>query len=171
MRLKNIILIGFMGAGKTTLGRQLAKQLGVPFVDTDERIEQGQGRKISDMFDKEGEAYFRRLETEQLEELAAIKKRRVISVGGGLPVQEQNHALLKELGRTVYLKAEKETLIQRLSGDTSRPLLKGGGLEEKIDRLMSERGHIYEMVADVTVHTDHMGLLETVRAIRSALCI
>lgn len=169
--MKNIILIGFMGAGKTTLGRQLSRQLGVSFVDTDERIEQEQGRKISNIFEKEGEQFFRNLETKQLQKLLQEDKRRVISVGGGLPVQEQNHELLKQLGSTVYLKATKETLVQRLSGDTGRPLLQGGNLEDKIKQLMHAREHVYEQVADVTVQTDNMGLLEAVKAIREVLHI
>ena len=169
--MENIILIGFMGAGKTTLGRRLAKQLGVAFVDTDARIEQEQGRRISDIFAREGEAFFRGLETELLGRLLGQEKMRVISVGGGLPVQEQNHELLRKLGKTVYLKAEKETLLGRLTGDTERPLLQGGDLERKITQLMAAREDIYERVADVTLPTDHMGLFETLKALHNMLHI
>lgn len=164
----NIILIGFMGAGKTTLGRRLADRLNLSFVDTDIRIEEEQGRTISDMFAKEGEVYFRELETKQIEKLLKEAKGRVVSVGGGLPVQEVNYPLLKKLGTTIYLKASKGTLLNRLQGDTSRPLLRGGELEQKIESLMSAREAIYEEVADVIVETDGK-TLEEVTALISDL--
>lgn len=149
----NIILIGFMGAGKTTLGIGLAKELNLPFTDTDQLIEKEQKRAISDIFANEGEAYFRGLETQQLKKLIETAAG-VISVGGGLPVQEVNHPLLKALGTTIYLKAKKETLVKRLRGSTGRPLLQGGSLEEKISGLMQAREAIYEQVADITIETD-----------------
>lgn len=164
----NMILIGFMGAGKTTVGLQLSKKLNLPFLDTDQRIEEEQKRAISDIFANEGEAYFRSLETKQLEKLIQEINGSVISVGGGLPVQKVNHDLLKKLGTTVYLKAKKDTLIQRLQGDTSRPLLQGGELEERIENLMNAREAIYEQVADVVVETDEK-TLENVIAELSAL--
>ena len=157
-----IILIGFMGAGKTTLGRILAKRLGISFVDTDERIVREQKRAVSDIFAKEGESYFRELETEQLKELLGLEERMVISVGGGLPVQPQNHELLRELGTTIYLKAGIETLVKRLSRDTKRPLLQGGSVEEKIAGLMREREPVYEKVADKIVQTDGKSVDEAV---------
>lgn len=157
-----IILIGFMGAGKTTLGRILAKRLGIAFVDTDERIEKEQKRAVSDIFAKEGETYFRELETEQLKELLEHEECMVLSVGGGLPVQPQNHELLQKLGTTVYLKADIETLVKRLGRDTKRPLLQGGSVEEKIAGLMQEREPVYEKVADKIVHTDGKSVEEAV---------
>ncbi len=150
----NIILTGFMGAGKTTIGKRLAQKLNIPFEDTDLRIEEEQKRAISDIFANEGEGYFRGLETQQLEQLIQETNGCVISVGGGLPVQEVNHPLLKQLGKTIYLKAKKETLVNRLQGDTSRPLLQGGELEEKIRSLMAAREAIYEQVADLVIETD-----------------
>lgn len=158
----NIILIGFMGAGKTTVGLELSKKLELPFMDTDLRIEEEQKRTISDIFAKEGEAYFRGLETQQIEKLISEAKGSIISVGGGLPVQEVNHPLLKQLGKTVYLKAKKETLVKRLQGDTSRPLLQGGELEQKIASLMADREAIYEKVADVVVKTDGKSLEDVI---------
>lgn len=160
--MEHTILIGFMGAGKTTLGKRVAAKLQKPFEDTDLRIEKEQGRPISDIFAKEGEQYFRMLETKQLEELLKEKESCVLSVGGGLPVQEANPPLLKQLGKTIYLKASKETLVKRLQGDKSRPLLQGGQLEEKIESLMAAREHIYEQVADVIVETDHLTMDEMV---------
>ena len=86
----HIILIGFMGAGKTAVGKRLARQMQLPFVDTDDWIEAQEGRSISDIFAEDGEAYFRTLETDALHRLLDSKERCVISVGGGLPVQPQN---------------------------------------------------------------------------------
>ena len=151
--MKHIILIGFMGAGKTTLGKALAQECGLPFVDTDERIVQQQNREINDIFQKEGESFFRQLETQQLRTLVQ-EARSVVSVGGGLPVQPQNQPLLRELGETIYLKASKETLLERLQGSENRPLLKGGELKQKIETLMAERESIYERTADRIVVTD-----------------
>lgn len=160
--MKKIILVGFMGAGKTTLGRILAQRMNIGFVDTDDLIVKEEKRPIKDIFAKEGEAYFRRLETEQIKKLTKSKKSMVISVGGGLPIQPQNQGLLKELGCVIYLKAGKETLVKRLSRDTRRPLLQGGSVEEKVEKLMKEREHVYEHLADRIVYTDGKSVGEAV---------
>ncbi|SCP98078.1 shikimate kinase [Anaerobium acetethylicum] len=152
--MNNIILIGFMGSGKTSVGEKLADQLGIRFVDTDEVIEKKYERSISSIFAEHGEPYFRLLETAVLEELSGDSEPFVMSAGGGLPVQDKNHEYLKKIGTTVYLKAKKETLVERLEGDRTRPLLQGGALEERIEALMKEREHIYEAVADLSVETD-----------------
>lgn len=168
--MEHIIFTGFMGAGKTTLGKALAKELFLPFVDTDQQIEKEQGVKISDIFAKEGEAFFRGLEHEQLKKLLGAE-RSIISVGGGLPVQERNQQLLAQLGTVIYLKASKETLLKRLSGDTSRPLLQGGELDAKITRLMREREHIYEKTASHIIETDEKTAGEVITQIRQTLDI
>lgn len=151
----HIILIGFMGAGKTAVGKRLARQMDLTFVDTDDMIEEQQGRSISDIFAKNGEAYFRSLETEVLCQLLDSKERCVISVGGGLPVQKQNWSVLRELGTVVYLEAEIDTLLSRLKYDTKRPKLQGGNLKEKIETLMEQRKDIYVKTADLRVSTDN----------------
>lgn len=152
--MNHIILIGFMGAGKTSIGKKLAKSAELQFVDTDQLIEEQSKRAISDIFAEDGEEYFRNLETEMLEQLLKKKERMVIAVGGGLPVREKNRQLLRQLGTSVYLKAEVETLVNRLQGDTSRPKLQGGDLREKIVSLMEARESLYKDAATIEYSTD-----------------
>lgn len=152
--MKRIVLIGFMGAGKTTIGRRLAKALSCEMIDTDEWIERKQGRKIKEIFEKDGENAFRDMETALLKELAESKEMFVLSVGGGMPVREENRRLLQKIGKVVYLKATKAELLKRLSGDQKRPLLQGGSLEEKITSLMCAREDIYREIAQAELVTD-----------------
>ena len=155
--MNHIIFIGFMGAGKTTIGKKLARRLGIPFVDTDDMIEEQAGQKISDIFATKGEACFREMETETLRQLINRQQRCVIAVGGGLPMQPVNRPLLKELGKVVFLEAGIETLVLRLKNDTKRPMLQGGSLRERIGTLMSQRLEVYLETADVRVSTDTQG--------------
>lgn len=155
--MNHIILIGFMGAGKTTVGKKLARRLNTDFVDTDDMVEEQTGQKISDIFAEKGEPYFRRLETEMLRKLTKRQERCVIAVGGGLPMQEENRPLLKELGTVVFLEADIETLVYRLRNDTKRPKLQGGSLRERIETLMNQREAVYLETADVRVSTDTQG--------------
>lgn len=152
--MKRIVLMGFMGAGKTTIGKELARDLKCAFIDTDERIEQEQGRKISEIFEKHGEQAFRNMETDLLNRLQESKEEFVLSIGGGMPVREENRALLRAIGTVVYLKTSKEEIIRRVSGDTNRPLLQGGALEEKVTNLMNAREHIYMETANEILCTD-----------------
>lgn len=146
--------MGFMGAGKTTVGRKLAKTLSWEFIDTDEWIEKEQGKKISDIFAESGETAFRDMETELLKNLQERDGHFVLSIGGGMPVREENRALLQSLGTVVYLKTSKEEIIKRVSGAKNRPLLQGGALEEKVTALMNAREFIYKETAQVEVVTD-----------------
>lgn len=146
--------MGFMGAGKTTIGRKLAKTLSWEFIDTDEWIEKEQGKKISDIFAESGETAFRDMETELLKNLQERDGHFVLSIGGGMPVREENRALLQSLGTVVYLKTSKEEIIKRVSGAKNRPLLQGGALEEKVTALMNARESIYKETAQVEVVTD-----------------
>lgn len=120
---QSLVLIGFMGSGKTTLGVKLSYRLRMPVEDTDRLIERREGRSVSEIFADDGEEYFRRLETELLEELAEKAGGRIYSVGGGTPVREENRRLLKRLGRVIYLKASPETVYERIRDDATRPLL------------------------------------------------
>lgn len=165
--MKNLILIGFMGAGKTTVGRALAGELSIPFLDTDDVIEEEQQKKISDIFAQNGEEYFRDLETGVLRRLLKAPPGMVVAVGGGLPVREENRRMLKELGTVVYLRAKTETLAGRLRGDTSRPKLQGGDLRARIEALMEARGAFYEDAAAVEVYTDGRRLEDVVEEMKA----
>lgn len=152
----NIVLIGFMGSGKTTLGRYIAQEKGMRFIDTDELIESKEGTSINQIFADKGEGYFRNLETDVIRELVSSESNCVISVGGGLPVREINRELIRKLGICVYLRTDRDELVRRLKGDRNRPLLAGGELENKIDTLMAQRKSIYEETAHITVDTDRL---------------
>lgn len=164
--MNHVILIGFMGCGKSSVGKMLARELSVPFVDTDAWIEEQNGRKISDIFRESGEEYFRELETRALEQLLEDEGRKVIAVGGGLPMRPVNREYLKKLGTTVYLPAQPETLVARLQGDDTRPLLQGGELRQKILQLMSDREDIYQSAADIRISTDGKKICEITEEIR-----
>lgn len=161
----NIILIGFMGCGKTTFGKWLADRQQMEFVDTDEFIERLEGRSVSEIFAAEGEEYFRRLETRVLRMFSGeegeehrLYKSTVISAGGGLPIREENRALLHKLGKVIFLDTSIDELVKRLEGDRTRPLLKGGALRERIESLMEARLDIYDDTADIIVETDNRTL-------------
>ncbi len=157
MKKGNIILIGFMGSGKTTFGRWLEKHHGMRLVDTDEYIVKKEQRTINVIFATEGEEYFRGLETEALRELAdRNEKNMVISAGGGLPLRDINGIILHELGTVVYLRAKTETLEKRLAHDKTRPLLAGSNLHDRIEELMRQRSGIYEQRADLIIDTDDL---------------
>ena len=161
--MKHIILIGFMGCGKSSVGKALSEALNCSRVDTDTMIEEQAGRKISDIFRESGEEYFRELETKALEQLMHVQEQNVIAVGGGLPVRPVNREYLKKLGRVVYLTAEVETLTERLQGDDTRPLLQGEELQKRIRELMDARGEIYDSVADERIATDGKSVLQIVK--------
>ena len=166
---RNIILIGYMGSGKSTVGRKAAKAVEYTFLDTDVLIEKEEGMTISKLFEEKGESYFREKETETIRRLLAEPKGNIIATGGGLPMKEGNAELLKELGTVIYLKAETDTLVKRLSGDTSRPLLKNGELREKIETMLAIRGPVYEATADVVLQTDNMSFYEIICKIENLL--
>jgi len=146
--MKNIILCGFMGSGKSTLAKGLSETLGMPLIDTDEEIVRRQGRTIAEIFASDGEAFFRSLETELIKELSE-KEGYIISLGGGLAVNEKNHPYLKAAGRLILLDCGIEETLRRISGDKTRPLTAGG--EEDIIARYNYRKPIYESVADIVI--------------------
>lgn len=151
----NIVLIGFMGSGKSAVGRGLAKSLGFQFLDTDQLIVDRTGRQISEIFAEEGEPFFRQIETETIESLGSLN-RCVISTGGGAVLSARNRALLRELGYVVCLTASEEVLFERVSRNTKRPLLQTTNPRETLARLISERGEIYRTAAHHTLDTSHI---------------
>ena len=151
--MKNIVLIGFMACGKSTIGTMLADRLGYSLVDTDEEIVKEQGKSINDIFAQEGEPYFRNLETQMVEKMCDTLDGCVISTGGGLPITKGNDEILKKLGTVIYLTVTKETVLERIKGDTTRPLL-AQDAKERTQKLLEYRKPIYEMAADYSVKTD-----------------
>ena len=147
-----VVLVGFMGSGKSSVGRELARRFGVPFVDVDAWIESATGCRIRDLFAREGEAAFREREKAALREVLSVKGC-VIATGGGAFVDEENRVLLRSYAPVVYLDAAVETLLGRLAADLGRPLLRGGDREEVVRELLSRRVPGYR-TADVTVPTD-----------------
>ena len=150
----NIVLFGMMAAGKTTVGERLALAMRRPFVDTDRLIVERYG-EITEIFQTRGEGYFRVLEGEIVKELVQ-KDGQVIAVGGGLVLSEENVSLLKRNGKMVYLRGTVETLVGRLTGDKTRPLLRADdlSLRGQVEKLLLARAPIYERVADFTVDID-----------------
>ena len=166
---KNIVLIGYMGCGKSTVGRKAAKAMEYTFLDTDSMIEKEEGMAISRIFEEKGETYFRNKETELIKRLISGNRGNIIATGGGLPMTEGNPELLKELGTVIYLKAEYETLLRRLSNDKVRPLLRGVNLKEKIKTMLEIRGPVYESCADLILQADHMSFYEIICRIEKIL--
>lgn len=161
----NIILIGFMGSGKSTVGRELAKQMNYPFCDTDTVIEKKAKTSISIIFKDKGEEYFRDLETNTIKDMVAQTEKTIVATGGGLPLRECNAALLKELGFVVYLNVTKETVLKRLKGDTTRPLLAGDDVDEKVHKLLEYRQPLYEIAAHLKVDVNDKAITEIVEEI------
>jgi len=148
----NIVLIGFMGAGKTVVGRELARELGYNYLDTDELIEQTEKRSVTDIFARDGEAYFRELETEVLKTLQDFDGF-VLATGGGMVLRPENVALLKSLGPVILLWADPETVYERVKRESHRPLLKVADPLAEIKKRLAEREPHYRQAADETVKT------------------
>lgn len=142
------------GCGKTTFGTWIAKNKKMDFCDTDALIVEKEKKSINDIFSENGEPYFRELETEIVKDLIKSRHNTVVSVGGGLPLKPENRELLKKLGTVVYLRTSVEELTKRLAGDTTRPLLAGGNIREKITHLMDMRLSDYLDAAEVIIDTD-----------------
>ena len=159
-----VVLVGFMGAGKTTVGRELAALLGWDFVDLDARIEAGAGKSVAAIFDSEGEPAFRALELEAARE-AMHGQRVVIAAGGGAFAQAATREVLTSGATTVWLRCERETLLDRIPSGESRPLARN---RATIGALLSEREPTYSL-ADVVVDTTEAAPRDVARAIADAL--
>ena len=146
----NIILTGFMGTGKTTLGRLLAKRIGYEFVDTDALIEAQTGQTITELFQTQGEAVFRKLESKLVEELAQ-KEGLVIATGGGLVLNPKNVAALRKTGQIICLTASPEEILSRISNQKGiRPLLQEKNPQAKIIELLQQRAAVYQQFSQLS---------------------
>lgn len=161
----NILLIGFMGSGKTSIGLKLSYKLQLAVEDTDKIIEARENTTISEIFATKGEAYFRNLELELLYEIRNSTGRKIYSLGGGTPVQLQNQSIICQCGKVIYLRAKPETIYDRLKGDTTRPLLQCEDPLARIKDLISKRKYAYERCADMIVDVDEMEQTEIVETI------
>ena len=148
----NIILIGFMGVGKTEVGKLLAKKLKMTYIDTDSMIEKEQKTAINDIFAKKGEESFRDMESGLLEKLGDLDGR-VISTGGGIILRPENVIKLKSMGPLVLLWADPDTIYERIKKDDTRPLLKVEDPKGRIREILEFRAPIYKGIADLEVDT------------------
>lgn len=168
---KNIVLIGFMGSGKSTVGRELHKRLGYPLTDMDQLIEETMGKKITEIFKEEGESAFRDFETLQLMEIAKqTDTRHIISTGGGIVVRPGNRQLLRQLGYVVWLHAPQDEIFRRTSRSNDRPLLNQPDAKARIASMMAEREPWYRATAHLKIDTSNLdfneiasGILESAR--------
>jgi shikimate kinase len=160
---KNIALTGFMAVGKTAVGRKLAQRLAWRFVDLDRAIEAAAGMKVQEIFKRDGEAYFRKLEKQKLREIL-VGERQVIATGGGAVLDEENLSLLKEKALLVCLKAKPETLLGRARSGAKRPLLDVADRAGRIRELLSQREAAYAK-AHATVATDGAAVDDVVERI------
>lgn len=161
---KNIALIGFMGAGKSTIGTLLARRLGMRFVDLDEDISREAGMSIPEIFQREGEEGFRDHESRALRE-NLHGEGKVLACGGGIILRPENVDLLRERCTVIYLQAGRETILQRVGGGEGRPLLAAGDVAERVEELMARREEAYRRAAHVVVTTDERTPEEVVEEI------
>ena len=164
-----LYLIGFMGVGKTTIGKQIAALNKVVFIDTDSQIEKETSKSIKEIFETDGEIAFRKLETDTIR---SINRKSVIACGGGLPAHNNNIEYLKHKGTVIYLKASTETLIKRLEKNKNkRPLISNLTNEKRLEfirKILKEREKTYKQ-ADYTIETDNKTVKEVLREINSLL--
>jgi shikimate kinase len=164
----NIIFVGLMGAGKTTVGRTLAKNLKKTFLDTDLEIEKRTGVKIPVIFEMEGEQGFRKRESTVLDELSQ-RDNVVLATGGGAVLDEHNRALMKQRGLVVYLRADIHDLYMRTRNDKNRPLLQTADPQQKLRQLFEIRDPLYQQVADIVVDTGNQPVANIVNKIQKLI--
>ncbi len=160
----NIFLVGPMGAGKSTVGRQLAKSLNMEFVDCDREIEERTGVTIAIIFEVEGEEGFRKRERAMIEQLTE-RDGIVLATGGGVVLDEANRSRLRTRGFAIYLNAPIDLLVERTARDRQRPLLQIDDPKAKLVELVTERDPLYQQVADMVVKTDRRTARHVVKEI------
>lgn len=161
--MKNIVLTGFMGAGKSSAGKKLAERLEMQVVDTDELIERRAGMKISEIFSRYGEPHFRELEKEVVEEVSKLENH-VIITGGGVVLKKENMQNLRRNGVIIYLHAEPEIVYQRVRNEVHRPLLQVANPMEKIKELLEFRAPFYAD-NDFAIDTSNLSVEQVVEEI------
>lgn len=168
----NVVLIGYRCTGKTSVGRLLARRLGMQFVDSDERVADGAGMTIQEIFASEGEAAFRRREARAIAE-AVRGGRRVVSTGGGAVLRMQTVSRLRREGVVVWLEGSVRTIARRMKADAKtaaqRPRLATGTIEEEVSEVLARREPLYRRAADVSVSTEGRTIAEVVEAVIAAL--
>jgi shikimate kinase/3-dehydroquinate synthase len=166
----NIFLIGLMGAGKTTIGRALAKKLNRPFFDSDHEIEARTGASVSTIFEIEGETSFRKREAETIRELGS-QEGIVLATGGGAVLHPDTRSFLRETPSVIYLHASISQLLQRTERDKNRPLLQTADPRKKLEELFLQRDPFYREVADLVIETGNANLPALVQLIISKLAL
>lgn len=164
----NIYFIGLMGAGKTTIGKILAKQLGKTFYDTDHEIEKRTGVKIPVIFDLEGETGFRKRETAVIQDIAKLNNI-VMATGGGAVIAEENRKLLQATGTVIYLRANVNELWHRTRNDKHRPLLQKVDIRAKLEQLYTERNPLYTQTATLIFDTGNQPVANILNQIEKSL--
>lgn len=159
-----IFLVGPMGSGKSTVGRILAKELSLTFIDTDNEIEKKAGASIDWIFEVEGEDKFRNRESEVFKNIV-IEDSIVVATGGGIILTKENRDILKDMGVTVLLDTSIDSQLDRLKNDKKRPLLQTDSKREKLKQLCSERDHLYDEVSHIVINTDKQELSKITKEI------
>jgi shikimate kinase len=163
-----LFLVGMMGAGKTTIGRHVARLLQREFVDLDHELEARCGVRVSVIFDIEGEVGFRKRETASLD-ACTLRKDIVLATGGGAVLAEENRRYLRDRGIVVYLRASADELYRRVARDHTRPLLQTADPQEKLRSLLAQRAPLYEEVAHITFDTGSMPVAQASRELARLL--
>ena len=164
--MRPLVFIGMMGSGKTTIGKALAKELNLTWIDTDDYIEQQTKKSIPELFDSQGEAYFRQLETKALD--SVILNYQCISTGGGIIITPKNRDLLKNKAFVIHLTADIQTLVSRLS-HSNRPLLQNVSLDKRLKDLINARSTFYQECANLTIDTSNLSIENIVLTIKNEL--
>ncbi len=166
---RNIVLVGFMGSGKSTIGRALARKLVFELIDLDVEIVRGaDGKPITRIFEDEGESGFRQRERQALEALAGHRSGKVIATGGGIVGSSENRRLLKSLRFVVWLSADPEVIFERISKNRDRPLLHTENPKETVRQLLAERTPLYAETSDIEINTSGLSMEEVAFGIKES---